>query len=136
MDDRIANMISTFKWLVWCCFGALALLWTAASYVTAAVTRWGGQALVGGGFDGAGRVLSQPWPLPEAMLPWIEPAMLHALQQMILVSLDALRDALPFMGAAMGWLVPLIWAAWGFGLLLMLALAGGAHWLLAKNAVR
>jgi len=129
-------MTSTFKWLVWGGFGALALLWTAAGYIAAAATGWGARALAEGRLDGAGQVLSQPWPLPEAMAPWIEPAMLQVLQQMILVSLDALRDTLPFMGTAMGWLVPLIWAAWGFGLLLMLALAGGAHWLLARNAVR
>ncbi len=127
---------STFKWLVWGAFAVLALLWTAGSYVSAAVVRWGAQAFADGRLDGAGRVLAQPWPLPEAMAPWLDPAMMQALQQMVLASLDALRDALPFMGTAMGWLVPLIWVAWGFGLLLMLALAGGAHWLLAKNAVR
>jgi hypothetical protein len=74
-------------------------------------------------------VLAQPWPLPEALAPWLDPATLQSLQQMVLVALDGLRDALPFMGAAMGWLVPLIWTAWGLGLLLMLALAGGAQWL-------
>lgn len=127
---------STFKWLVWGAFGVLALLWTAGSYIAAAVARWGAQALAGGGLDGAGQVLAQPWPLPEVLAPWLDPAMVQALQQMALVSLDALRDALPFMGAAMGWLVPLVWAAWGFGLLLMLALAGGAHWLTAQYTAR
>jgi hypothetical protein len=129
MDDRAMIKASTFNWLVWGAFGVLALLWTAGRYVAAAVARWGAQALAGGGLDGAGRVLAQPWPLPEALAPWLDPATLQSLQQMVLVALDGLRDALPFMGAAMGWLVPLIWTAWGLGLLLMLALAGGAQWL-------
>ncbi|MBX3662801.1 MAG: hypothetical protein KF804_10145 [Burkholderiales bacterium] len=120
---------STFNWLLWGAFAVLALLWTAGSYIAAALARWGAQALAGGGLDGAGRVLAQPWPLPEVMAPWLEPAMLQALQQTVLVSLDGLREALPFMGAAMGWLVPLIWTVWGLGLVCMLALAGGAHWL-------
>jgi hypothetical protein len=136
MDERTMIKASTFKWLLWGAFGVLALLWTAGSYVAAAIARWGAQALAGGGLDGAGRVLAQPWPLPEALVPWFDPAMVQALQQMVLVSLDAMRDALPFMGAAMGWLVPLVWAAWGFGLLFMLALAGGAHWLSAQYAPR
>lgn len=130
------NRTSTFKWLLWGGFGVLALLWTAGSYVTAAVTRWGAQALADGRLDSAGRMLAQTWPLPEALAPWLDPAMLQALQQMVLSSLDALRDALPFMGTAMGWLVPLIWAAWGLGMLLMLALAGSAHWLLGNHAAR
>jgi hypothetical protein len=136
MDERTMIKASTFKWLVWGGFGVLALLWTAGSYIAAAVARWGAQALADGGLDGAGRVLAQPLPLPEALVPWFDPALLQALQQMALVSLDALRDVLPFMGTAMGWLVPLVWAAWGFGLLLMLVLAGGAHWLTARYAVR
>jgi hypothetical protein len=60
--------------------------------------------------------------------------MIQMLQQYVLLSLEAMRDALPYMSMMMGWLAPLIWAVWGFGLVFLVALAGGAHWLMSQQA--
>ena len=61
--------------------------------------------------------------------------MVQTLQQYALLSLEALRDALPYMSMLMGWLVPLIWTVWGFGLVCLVALAVGAHWLTARHTL-
>lgn len=125
--------VSTLKFVVWGVFALLALLWTAGSYIAVALARWGAQLLASGGLDTPGRAAAQ-WPLPEGLPLWFDPALLQFMQQMALVSLEALRDALPMLGAAMGWLVPLLWVLWACGLLVLLLIAGGAHWLVARQA--
>ena len=48
-------------------------------------------------------------------------------------ALEALRDAMPYMSMLIGWLVPMIWAVWGFGLVCLVGLAVAAHWLTARH---
>jgi len=47
--------------------------------------------------------------------------------------LASFGDLLPWLGAAVGWLVPLIWIGWALGVVLLLLL-GGAGWLLIGRA--
>jgi hypothetical protein len=111
------------KIAVWVVFGIVTLLWTAGTFIAVKLTQWG-TTLLG----------VAEWPLPQGLPLWLDPAMIQMLQQYVLLSLEAMRDALPYMSMMMGWLAPLIWAVWGFGLVFLVALAGGAHWLMSQQA--
>lgn len=115
------------KIAVWLLFGAMALAWTAGAWLTAAVAQWSAQALASGTAEAAGRVVAA-WPAPPWMALWIDPAWVKALQDLMVWSLDTAQGLLPWLGTAMGWLVPLVWVGWGFGLVVLLLLAALAHW--------
>ena len=121
------------KIAVWVIFSIVTLLWTAGTFIAAALARWGTNVLNTGNTDSLSRSVAE-WPLPEGLPLWMDPAMIQLLQQYALLTLDALRDAMPYMSMLMGWLVPMIWGVWGFGLLCFAALAIGAHWLTARHA--
>jgi hypothetical protein len=120
------------KIAVWLVFGLAALLWTAVTYFAVRLTQWGTGLLANGNLEPLRSGLAQ-WPMPDGLPLWLDPAMVQALQQYALLSLEALRDAMPFMGMMMGWLVPVIWVVWGLGVAILLVLAGGAHWLAARR---
>ncbi len=119
------------KIAVWVVFGVLTLLWTAGTFITVKLAQWGVDLLATGNFEQWSRNVMQ-WPAPEGLPLWFDPATILALQQMALFSLEAFRNAMPYMSTMMGWLVPLIWMVWSFGVLCLLAMAGGAHWLASR----
>jgi len=123
----------TMKIAVWAVFGIVTLLWTAGTFIAVKLTQWGTTLLASGNMGPLSRGVAE-WPLPQGLPLWLDPAMIQMLQQYVLLSLEAMRDALPYMSMMMGWLVPLIWAVWGFGLVFLVALAGGAHWLMSQQA--
>lgn len=120
------------KIAVWIIFSVIALLWTAGTFIAVKLTQWGTALLAGGNLEPLRSGVAQ-WPMPEGLPLWLDPAMIAVLQQYMLLSLEALRDALPYMSMMMGWLVPLLWAVWGLGLVFLAVLAGGAHWLVAQR---
>lgn len=120
------------KIAVWVIFGVVTLLWTAGTFIAVKLTQWGTKLLATASFEQQSHNVAQ-WPVPEGLPLWVDPAAILALQQMALFSLEALRNAMPYMSSMMGWLVPVIWVVWGFGLLCLLAMAGGAHWLAARH---
>ncbi len=122
----------TMKIAVWVIFSIVTLLWTIGTFIAVKLTQWGTGLLANGNIDPLSRGVAD-WPLPEGMPEWVDPSMIQTLQQFALLSLDGLRDALPYMSMLMGWLVPMIWAVWGFGLICLAALAIGAHWLTARH---
>lgn len=121
------------KIAVWVIFGVATLLWTAGTFIAVKLTQWGTQLLATGDFEQLSRGVAQ-WPVPEGLPIWFDPAAIQAMQQMALFSLEAFRNAMPYMSSMMGWLVPVIWVVWGLGLLCLLAMAGGAHWLASRYA--
>ncbi len=123
------------KIAVWVVFSVMTLLWTACTFIAVKLTQWGTQLLATGNFEQLNRNVAQ-WPLPEGLPLWFDPAAILTLQQLALLSLEGLRNAMPYMSSMMGWLVPVIWMVWGFGLLGLLAMAGGAHWLVARLTAR
>ena len=120
------------KIAVWVIFGIVTLFWTAGTFIAVKLTQWGTSLLANGNIEPLSRGAAQ-WPVPEGLPLWLDPAMIQGLQQYALLSLEAFRSAMPYMSTAMGWLVPVIWAVWGLGLLFLLGLAGGAHWLMARH---
>jgi len=123
----------TMKIAVWGIFSIVTLLWTIGTFIAVKLTQWGTNLLANGNIDPLSRGVAE-WPLPQGLPLWLDPATIQLLQQYALLSLDALRDAMPYMSVLMGWLVPMIWAVWGFGLVCLVALAVGAHWLTARRS--
>ncbi len=115
------------KIAIWLLFGALALAWTAGAWLTAVVAQWSAQALASGTAEAAGRAVAA-WPVPPWMALWVDPQWVKVLQDMVAWTLDTGQGLLPWLGTAMGWLVPLVWVGWGFGLVVLLVLAALAHW--------
>lgn len=119
------------KVLIWSAFALMALLWTASVAVFAALVGWAGQALTAGDLGALAKGAAQ-MPVPDWIALWVDPAWVRSMQELTLWALQGLDGALPFVGQAVGWLVPLIWVGWGFVLTLMLVLAIAAHWLMGK----
>lgn len=115
----------------WAFFALLALAWTAGALLAAELSRWAAGALASGDVLQAGRELANT-PVPEWLAIWVDPGFVRLLQSGVLWMLEHGQAALPFMGTAAGWLVPLVWVAWGLGIALILALAVGAHWLIRR----
>lgn len=120
------------KILIWSVSLTLALLWTGAAWMAALFVRWSGQALVSGSAEAAGRAVAA-WPVPPWLSLWVDSAWLKSAQDALRWSIDAAQGVLPGVGAAVGWLVPLVWVAWGFGLATLVALAVLAHWGLSRG---
>ncbi|MEN9783440.1 MAG: hypothetical protein RJA24_783, partial [Pseudomonadota bacterium] len=120
------------KIAVWVVFGIVTLVWTAGTFIAVKLTQWGTTLLASGNIEPLSRGVTE-WPLPQGLPLWLDPVMIQMLQQYVMLSLEALRDAMPYMSMLMGWLVPLIWGVWGFGVICLLALAVVAHWLTARH---
>lgn len=119
------------KLVIWMVFGVIALAWTGGAWLASELTQWAGQALASGEAASVGRELAQ-WPVPQWLSLWVDPAVIQALQSTVLWALDTLHGALPMLGSAVGWLVPMVWGLWGLGLLAMFVLAFTAHLFLAR----
>ncbi|MBX3604841.1 MAG: hypothetical protein KF788_06205 [Piscinibacter sp.] len=116
------------KLAIWIVTGVLALLWTLGAWALAALFGWvAGQATPGDPVELA-RVLTS-WPIPAWVTAWIDPAALHAALAGIVWAVEELQRGWPWVSAALAWLVPAVWVAWGCGLVMLLVLAAFAQWL-------
>lgn len=120
------------KIALWIVFVVVALLWTAGAAGTAALTGWTAAQLASGAAADVGAAAAQ-WPVPAWLALWIDPALLQTAQQALQWTLQNFRESLPWFGALLGWLVPLVWIGWGLGLLVMLLLAIAAHVLIGRS---
>ena len=51
------------------------------------------------------------------------------MQASVLEWLQWLSAAMPAIGGLMGWISPLVWLLWGLGLVVLLCVGGGLHFL-------
>jgi hypothetical protein len=116
------------KLLIWIIAGCIALAWTGTVAVSAAAASWAAAMLESGQAVDWAREAAQ-WPIPRWVTIWVDPALLRSLQEAAIWSVETLHDALPFAQAALDWLVPAMWVMWGVGMLFVLGLAAGLHWL-------
>jgi hypothetical protein len=120
------------KWMIWTICGVLAALWTGVAAVAALAVGWMGGALQRAGATGV--ALPLPAELPAWLTGWLEPASWSLVLHNIVEALGALQGLLPTVGAATGWFEPLMWVLWGLGMIALLVVATGLHWLLGgKN---
>ena len=120
------------KALIWIVALVIALVWTATMAVSAGVASWAAQMLESGGAIDWVREAAR-WPPPPWIAIWIDPAIARSLQEAVLRSLEALHSAVPFGAAMLTWFVRISWVVWGLGMLTLLGLAAGAHWLLNRR---
>ena len=116
---------------LWAAFGVQAVLWTLSALIVVELVQWGAQVIASGAATELGRSAAQ-WPAPAWLALWLDPATLKAAQEGLLTGFETFRSALPWVGSAVGWLVPLVWISWGIGVALLLAITGGAHWLASR----
>jgi len=119
------------KMTLWATFGVLAVLWTLGALILVELAQWGAQVIASGAAVELGRSAAQ-WPAPAWLAVWLDPAAIKLAQESLLAGFEAFRSALPWVGSAVGWLVPLVWISWGIGVALLLAMAGGATWLTSR----
>lgn len=119
------------KWVIWTVGGVLGALWTGALATLALFVDWAGSSL-----QQAGTSAQQlPAELPALLAGWIDPAVWASIGQAAQQSLQAVQSILPVVGTATGWLEPLVWIVWVFGMVALLAVAIGSHWLAGRRAV-
>jgi hypothetical protein len=121
--------------LAWIAFAVLAALWTATAWLGASLLDWSAQALQGAGTLEAAREMAS-MPLPAWLAIWIDPAWVGALQSFALWLADVGGSWLPAAGTVAGWVAPLVWMVWGFGMVLLVVGAVTAHLLLGRFARR
>jgi hypothetical protein len=113
-------------------FLLVAALWTGVAALTAVVTQWSSGLIASGGAVDLGQMAAEA-PVPGWLSLWgIDPAWVRSVQEFLLWSLQSAREAPPWLGSALGYLVPVIWVFWALGLLVLLLIAGGAHLLLGR----
>ena len=114
------------KTLIWSLTALLAALWTGTAALAHQVLGW-----LLGAIDTGTAAVSLP-PLPDWLALWVDAQMLAAWQVWGVDLLQWLGAVLPSSEALMGWIGPLLWLVWGFGVLALLALAGLLHWLVGR----
>jgi hypothetical protein len=117
---------------IWLVCAALGLAWTGGAWLASALAHWSAQAVASGAAEAAGRAVAA-WPVPPWLAVWMDPSWVRAVQGMLAWSLDAAQGLLPWVGSAVGWLVPVVWGVWVFGMVLLLVLAAAAHWGLSRG---
>ncbi|HEX5388613.1 MAG TPA: hypothetical protein VFW67_02525 [Burkholderiaceae bacterium] len=124
------------KWLLWSVVALAALFWTGLVAVGAQLSDWLAGVVASGQAVEVARGAAQ-WPVPAWLGLWVDPAWVALLQQAWADAFTWLSDLLPatagWAGNLLGWVAPLLWVVWALGLGLMLLLAGGLHWLMARR---
>jgi hypothetical protein len=119
------------KIALWIVFALLALLWTGGAAAIAQLVQWSAQGLASGSGAALGSGVAGA-SMPSWLGAWVDPATWSAAQQAVAGALAALSDAMPAIGAAVGWLVPAVWVAWGLGLTVLLGVTALVYWLMAR----
>ena len=113
---------------IWVVVAVLAAFWTGLAALLAQLTDWLSAAMASGA---AGSALDQigQWPMPAWLAPWVDPAWVETMQASVLEWLQWLSAVMPAIGGLMGWISPLVWLLWGLGLVVLLCVGGGLHFL-------
>lgn len=117
--------------VIWAAWAVIAGVWTLGAWVLAELAQWSVQTMSSAEAGRAAQAVLQA-PLPPWLGVWIDPAWLELLRSQLQWLIEAGQAIMPAVGAVAGWIVPLVWIGWGLGMLTLLALAVGAHWLIAR----
>lgn len=119
------------KIIIWLLCFVLAALWTGLVAAAVGLTEWIAYGLASGQLEDLATWAAK-WPIPEWIPAWIDPMWVQATQPALTALLEVLGDVVPYFSAAVAWLVPLMWAGWTLGILLLLLIAGAAHWSIGR----
>ncbi|MGL4190882.1 MAG: hypothetical protein ACRCTM_18640 [Sphaerotilus sulfidivorans] len=117
------------KWIIWTIVGVLAAMWTGTLATVALVADWTGSALQ----QAAPSAPQLPSDLPGWLAGWVDPAGWAAIAQATQQALQVVQSMLPAVGTATGWLEPLAWIVWGLGMVALVTVAVGSHWLVSRR---
>jgi len=118
-----------FYAISWSLALALLALWSVACWSAHAVTLW---AVSGAGtLAGSGPAVVDQVALPDWLAVWLPPALAQEFGAMIASAGPVVQAALEAVPALSGAVSVLAWAVWGLGALTLMALAVGAHVLMA-----
>jgi len=123
--------MKTFIWIV---FAVTAALWTGLTYVSVEALDWVANLMSGDGKAGDWADLATNWSLPSWLLLWVDAQQVQALQLALVTAIEQLQGSWPGLGKALGWIVPAMWGVWFLSLLVLLLLAGLAHWLVGRQS--
>ncbi|MES2612343.1 MAG: hypothetical protein V4679_18970 [Pseudomonadota bacterium] len=108
---------------------ALLALWSVACWSAHTVMLW---AVSGAGtLAGSGPAVVDQVALPDWLAIWLPPALAQEFGSMVASIGPVIQGALEAVPALSGAISLLAWAVWGVGALVLLALAVGAHVLIA-----
>lgn len=117
--------------LIWAGFALWALLWTGGAVAASALIHWSAGLLASGEAAQLSQTVTQ-LPVPLWLTYWVDIGAIHATLDGIVWTLESARQALPWLGTLLQWLLPLTWLLWAVGIGLMLLLAFGAQWLVRR----
>lgn len=117
-----------FYALSWVLSFALLALWSLACWGLHAVTVWAvaSAGTLAGGTAAMGTVLVPAW-----LSAWVPPELAVEFQSLVTSLAPMVQAALETVPALSGAVTVLAWAIWGLGAVALLALAVGAHVLIA-----
>lgn len=118
---------------IWVVVAVLAAFWTGLAALLAQLTDWLSAAMASGAAGGALDQIGQ-WPVPAWLAPWVDPAWVETMQATVLEWLQWLSAAMPAIGGLVGWVSPLVWLLWGLGLVVLLCVGGGLHFLVRASS--
>ena len=109
------------KIILWCVFLLVALLWTGAAALLGEAIQWSVRNLATGSSMSLDAITSNVI-IPVWLSPWLEPSGWATILQSVQSVIDSAASAVPALGFVISWLEPVVWLAWGIGLLVMFAL--------------
>ena len=112
---------------IWLGFGVLMLVWTALSWLAATVAQWSAETLKTGGIPDLSAVQSGLSDLPEPLKQFLGADMLGAIVATVQWGIQWMEPALPWLGSAVGFLVPLVWVGWGLVAILLVIATVALH---------
>lgn len=117
------------KLLVWGVTVVVALVWSAVMALLATVSNWVAQSAdqVAGNVKDLSALTLPPW-----VDVWLDPSWREALVAFATWSQEALAWVTPWIGPVLEWVAPLLWVVWGFGMLGLVLLAVGGHFLIGR----
>ena len=118
------------KLLIWSCFLVLSLLWTGMAVVAVNVSDWA-LGLLGSGAPLGNQVAALN--LPAWVGLWVQPEWIAAIQATMTGVFSMIQPWLPSTDTLGTVVSALVWLSWGLGVLVLLALAAGGHWFLARR---
>ncbi|MCR5882286.1 hypothetical protein LRS03_05190 [Rhizobacter sp. J219] len=118
---------------IWVLFTVLLVVWSGVVGIAVAVTRWAAQTLED---SASGKDLPASMSeLPAWLTVWIPEDVLPGLQALLHGAAQLIESSLPWVGAAVGWLVPLIWIGWFLVALALLLVAVFCHVMVKRSRV-
>lgn len=123
------------KLAVWMGFAVLSLAWTGLVWAAAAVTRWVADVMASANaVDWA--LAAGAIRLPGWLTWWLDASLIESIFDGVVWVLETANQAMPWFNSAAGWLVVLLWVGWSVGMLLLLLMAAGMHWLVARGSTK